>query len=69
MKEKSISGELNKTEWKAYLVNCLKFTFPCLAIFFSELALRVDWRIALATASYTLYANLSDYFGKKNQGV
>jgi hypothetical protein len=67
--EKSVSGELNKTEWKAYLKNTLKFTFPGLSVFFAQLALGVDWRAAALTASFVLYANLSDYFGKKNEGV
>ena len=66
--EKSISGELNKTEWKQYLKNTLMFTAPGLAAFFGQLALGVDWRAAGLFASFVLYANLSDYFKKLNQG-
>ena len=64
----SISGELNKVEWKQYLQNTLRFTAPALAVLFAQLALGVDWRAASLVALYTLYANLSDYFKKLNQG-
>lgn len=66
--EKSISGELNKKEWKQYLMNTLKFTAPGLAVFFSQLAMGIDWRACALTASFVFYANLSDYFGKLNSG-
>lgn len=66
--EKSISGQLNKTEWKGYLINCLKFTAPGLAAFFGQLKLGVSWQVALITAALVLYGNLSDFFGKLNQG-
>lgn len=66
--EKSISGQLNKTEWKQYLINCLKFTAPGLAVFFSQLALGIDWRASALTASFVLYANISDFLTKLNQG-
>jgi hypothetical protein len=65
---KSIKGKLNSEELKGYLINCLKFTAPILAIFFGELALKIDWRIAGLTASYAFYANLSDLFKKLGQG-
>lgn len=68
MVEKSISGELNKTEWKAYLLNTLKYTAPFMAVFFGQLALGVDWKIASSVALVALYANLSDYFKKLNEG-
>lgn len=68
MAEKSISGELNKIEWKAYLQNTLRFTAPTLAVFFGQLAVGVDWRAASAVALLALYGNLSDYFKKKSQG-
>lgn len=67
--EKSISGELNKTEWKQYLINTLKFTAPGLSVFFAQLALKVDWKAALLTAILVLYGNLSDFFKKLNSGV
>jgi len=68
MAEKSISGELNKLEWKQYLTNTLKFTAPALAVFFGQLALGVDWKAAGLVALLALYGNLSDYFKKLNQG-
>lgn len=64
----SVSGKLNKTEWKQYLENTLQFTAPGLAVFFGQLAVGVDWRIALSTAALVLYGNLSDFFNKLNQG-
>ena len=66
--EKSISGELNKTEWRQYLKNTLRFTAPTLAVFFGQLAAGIDWRAASAVALLALYGNLSDYFKKKTQG-
>lgn len=68
MIEKSVSGELNKLEWKQYLINTLRFTAPTLAVFFGQLAVGVDWRAASAVALLALYGNLSDYFKKLNQG-
>lgn len=65
---KSISGQLNKEELRAYLLNCLKFTAPGLAVFFGQLALGIDFRAALLTASLVLYGNLSDLFKKISQG-
>jgi len=47
-----------------FLKNLLKFTAPGLAIFFAQLALGKDWRVALATAVLVLYGATSDYFSK-----
>jgi hypothetical protein len=64
----SISGKLNREELKMYLQNTIRFTAPTLAVFFGQLAVKVDWRAALAVALLALYGNLSDYFKKLNQG-
>jgi len=53
-----------KESLKKWGINLLKFTAPILAIFFGQLALKVDWRAAGMIALYALYAALSDLFKK-----
>jgi len=64
----SYKGTLNKEELRGYLLNCLKFTAPGLTVLFAQLALGIDLRAALLTASFVFYANLSDLFKKISQG-
>lgn len=54
-------------QWRAFGRNLLKFTAPILTIFFAQLALGVDWKIAGVVALYALYAALSDFFKKINE--
>lgn len=55
---------LNQDEFRKYLINTVRFTAPTLAVFFGQLALKVDWKAAGLVALLTLYTNLSDYFKK-----
>ena len=55
---------MTKAKQKKWAKNLLKFTAPILAIFFGQLALKVDWRAAGLVALYALYAAISDYFKK-----
>ena len=54
----------DEKELKKFLLNLIKYTAPCLAVFFGQLALGVEPKAAGLVALYTLYALLSDYFKK-----
>lgn len=56
--------KLTKKEYKKWASNLLKFTAPALAVFFGQLALKVDWRVAGMVALLALYGMLADYFKK-----
>jgi len=54
-------------DWDRYWINILKFTAPALVVFFTQLALKVDWRAAAAVGLLTLYGALADFFRKYNE--
>ncbi len=56
-------GDLQKLGW-----NLLKFTAPALAIFFAQMQLGVDPKVASLVALYALYGAISDYLKKLNEG-
>lgn len=64
----SKSGELNKRDWQLWGKNLIKFVAPTLAIFFGQLALGVDPKIAAAVAVLALYQALADLFSKYQAG-
>ena len=61
-------GKLNKEDLTKMGHNLVIFVAPTLAIFFTQLALGVDWRAAALVASLALYQALADFFKKLNTG-
>lgn len=59
--------KLTKSKHKKWATNLLKFTAPALAIFFTQLALKVDYKAAFLVALLALYGALADYFKKLNK--
>ena len=59
--------KLDEEQLQKFGKNLLRFTAPCLVIFFGQLATGVHWRVALPLALYALYAILADYFKKLNE--
>jgi len=55
---------LTNTQFKKWGTNLLKFTAPALAIFFGQLAIKVDFKAASLVALLALYGALADYFKK-----
>lgn len=58
---------MNKFEnmpWGKWGLNLLFFTAPSLAVFFGQLALKVDPKVAGLVALLTLYGALADFFKK-----
>lgn len=55
---------LTNADYKKWALNLLKFTAPALAVFFGQLALKVDWKVAGMVALLALYGATSDYFKK-----
>jgi len=56
---------LNKKDIEKIIHNFLVYNlFPFLSVFFGQLALKVEWKIALGIASLTLYSTLADTFKK-----
>ena len=55
---------MTKAKQKKFLANLLKFTAPALAIFFGQLAMGVDFKVALPLALVALYGALADLFSK-----
>lgn len=64
----SKSGELNAQDWENWAKNGFLFVCPTLAIFFSQLAMGVSWKLALPVAALALYQSLADLFKKYNAG-
>lgn len=62
----SPKGKLNAADLKSLGSNILKFSAPALAVFFAQLALKVEWKAASLVALYVLYGLLADYFKKLN---
>jgi hypothetical protein len=58
---------LKNIDWRKIGKNILKFTAPALAVFFGQLALKVDWRAALLVALLTLWGLLADFFSKYSE--
>ena len=57
---------LNEENLKKWGKNFLKFVAPTLAIFIGQLAIGVNFKVALPVALLALYQSISDYFGKLN---
>lgn len=51
-------------DWKKYGMNFIKFVAPTLAIFFGQLALGVEWKLAIPVALLAFWQSLADLFGK-----
>lgn len=64
----SPSGTLNKEDLKKIGWNLLIFVAPTLAIFFGQLALGVDWKMAFPVALLAFWQALADFFKKLNAG-
>ena len=56
--------KMTKANQKKFLKNLLKFTAPILVIFFGQLAIGVNFKVAGFVALYALYAAISDLFSK-----
>lgn len=66
MKTLELLQEMPDSIWIKWGMNILRFTAPVLAIFFAQLALGVDWKVAGLLALYAFYAALADLFKKAN---
>ena len=55
---------LQNIQWEKLGKNLLMFTAPALVVFFSELALKIDWRAAAGVALITLYGVIADFLKK-----
>jgi len=55
---------LTNSNFKKWSSNLIRFTAPALAIFFGQLAIKVDFKAALLVALLALYGALADYFKK-----
>jgi len=64
----SPQGSLSKADWKAYGMNFLKFVAPTLVVWFSQLALGVEWKVAGLVALLAFYQSVSDLFNKFSDG-
>lgn len=64
----SPSGMVNKEDLKRWGRNLLIFVAPTLSIFFGQLALGVDWRLALPVALLAFWQALADFFKKLKAG-
>lgn len=60
----SPKNTLVEQDIKAWSKNLLKFTAPALAIFFGQIALGVDWRIASSVALLAFYGAVADILKK-----
>ena len=64
----SPQGMLSNADWKAWGMNFLKFVAPTLVVFFGQLALGVNWKLAGGVALLAFYQSASDLFGKFTDG-
>jgi len=55
---------MTRAKKKKFIKNLWKFTAPVMAVFFGQLALKADVRVAGLVALYALYAALQDYLKK-----
>jgi len=58
---------LSNMDWGRYLRNLVVFSAPALVIFFGQLALGVDFKVAGLVALLTFYQLLADFFRKFNE--
>lgn len=58
------AGTLSPILIKKWAINLLKFTAPALAVFFGQMKVGVDWRVALPVALVALWGSAADLFGK-----
>jgi hypothetical protein len=65
---KSKSGEMNRADYRAWGMNFIKFVAPTLAVFFGQLALGVEWKVASLVALLAFYQSAADFFGKLSAG-
>jgi len=56
--------KLTKNKFRSWSQNLLRFTAPALAVFFGQLALKVDYKAAALVALLALYGTLADYYKK-----
>lgn len=55
---------MKREQQEKFVRNLLKFTAPGIGVFFGQLALGADVRIAATTGLLVIYGVLSDYFSK-----
>lgn len=67
-KKVSPKGQLNKEDLQKWGMNFLLFVAPTLVVFFSQLAMGVNWKIALPVALLAFYQSAADFFKKLNTG-
>ena len=60
--------KVNSADLKAWGINFLKFVAPTLAIFFGQLALKVEWKAAALVALLAFYQSMADILGKLSDG-
>jgi len=58
---------LQNMDWAKLGRNLVIFTAPAVAVFFGQLAMKVDVRVAGLTASLVLYNIIADFFRKFNE--
>ncbi len=64
----SKKGFLNKEDLRGMFMNVLTFTAPALVVFFTQLALGAEFKVAGLTALLIFWGLLADYFKKLNNG-
>lgn len=60
----SPANHLSTEDWQKWAQNLLKFTAPLLALFFGQLAVGTDYKVAGGVALLAFYAALADLFNK-----
>lgn len=60
----SPSYSFDGLDWKKYGTNMIIFVAPTLAIFFGQLALGVNWKLAIPVALFAFWQSLADLFSK-----
>ncbi len=63
-----MKNNLSKNDWKAWGKNLLWFFAPTIGVFFAQLALGVNWRIAAGVALLAFYSAIADLFKKYREG-
>ena len=54
-------------DWQKYGMNLLIFVAPTMVIFFSQLAMGVEWKLALPVALLAFWQSMADLFKKWKQ--
>lgn len=57
-------GKLNVADLKKIGMNLLVFGAPTLSVFFGQLAMGVDWKVAAPVAALVFYSAIADFFKK-----